>query len=125
MNVAPEVRKRLNDLLTSEFFMGSAVGYSAFIDRACEAAETAIAQASRSRAQWCPVCRSHHDNPGEKTDRGALIRRCPMLPDSDPRNIPANYPARCSCEGLPNARYSHAPACDILVQWEAASRNYR
>lgn len=44
MMVAPEVRKRLNALLLTPAFMGTGVGYSAFIDRACEHAETAIAQ---------------------------------------------------------------------------------
>lgn len=45
INIAPEVRKRLNDLLNSDAFAGTGVGYSAFIDRACEAAETEYAQA--------------------------------------------------------------------------------
>lgn len=45
--IAPEVRKRLRDLLLTEHFMGTGVGYSAFIDRACEAAETEIAQAAK------------------------------------------------------------------------------
>ena len=47
LNVAPEVRDRLNALLYSEAFMGTGVGFSAFIDRACEAAETEFAQKGR------------------------------------------------------------------------------
>jgi hypothetical protein len=43
IEIAPEVRERLNNLLYSPHFMGTGVGFSAFIDRACEAAETEIA----------------------------------------------------------------------------------
>jgi hypothetical protein len=38
--IAPEVRARLDSLLRSGAFAETGVGYSAFIDRACEAAET-------------------------------------------------------------------------------------
>lgn len=43
INIAPEVRARLSALLVSPAFEGTGVGYSAFIDRACEAAETEYA----------------------------------------------------------------------------------
>jgi hypothetical protein len=46
--IAPEVRARLNSLLYSEVFAGTGVGYSAFIDRACEAAETEYHEGRRS-----------------------------------------------------------------------------
>lgn len=35
---------------------------------------------------WCPVCKSYHTDPGEKTDAGALIRRCSVIDRDDPRN---------------------------------------
>lgn len=41
INIDPAVRKRLRDLLFEPELRG--VGYSAFINRACEAAETEIA----------------------------------------------------------------------------------
>lgn len=50
INVAPEVRFRLNALLCSPPFAGTGVGFSAFIDRACEAAETEYVQ-RRTREQ--------------------------------------------------------------------------
>lgn len=54
MLVAPEVRERLNELLYSPAFMGTGVGFSAFIDRACEAAETEYAnKLTRERAVKC------------------------------------------------------------------------
>ena len=42
INIAPEVRARLADLLYEEEMRG--VGYSEFINRACELAETQIAE---------------------------------------------------------------------------------
>jgi hypothetical protein len=42
--IAPEVRDRLNALLYSQAFMGTGIGFSAFIDRACERAETEYAE---------------------------------------------------------------------------------
>lgn len=42
MKVTPAVRKRVRDLLFQPEMFG--VGYSEFIDRACEAAEKEIAQ---------------------------------------------------------------------------------
>lgn len=45
INIAPEVRERLENLLHSDAF--PAVGYSAFIDRACEAAEAEHAEKVR------------------------------------------------------------------------------
>lgn len=84
--IAPEVRDRLNNLLTSDAFMGTGVGFSAFIDRACEAAETEYAQCRWSvSVQWCPVCRTYHAEVGEKTDAGAVTRPCPLIPTCDPR----------------------------------------
>ena len=47
IRIAPEVRDRLSELLYSPAFMGSGVGYSAFINRACEAAETEYAEKLR------------------------------------------------------------------------------
>jgi len=44
INIAPEVHNRLSALLYGPAFMGSGVGFSAFIDRACEAAETEFAE---------------------------------------------------------------------------------
>lgn len=44
INIAPEVRDRLNGLLLSDAFMGTGVGFSAFINRACEVAETQYAE---------------------------------------------------------------------------------
>jgi hypothetical protein len=44
LHIAPEVRERLNNLLYSDHFMGTGVGFTQFIDRACEAAETEIAE---------------------------------------------------------------------------------
>lgn len=41
--IGPDVIERLADLLYSDTFTGTDVGFSAFIDRACEAAETEIA----------------------------------------------------------------------------------
>ena len=41
--IAPEVRERLSALLYSGAYMGRGVAYSAFIDRACEAAESEYA----------------------------------------------------------------------------------
>lgn len=43
--VHPDVRKRLRDLLFEPEMMG--VGYSAFINRACEVAETEIIERKR------------------------------------------------------------------------------
>lgn len=45
MNIHPTVRKRVRDLLFEPELAG--VGYSEFVARACEAAETEIAQARR------------------------------------------------------------------------------
>jgi hypothetical protein len=44
INIAPEVRDRLASLLYGKAFMGTGVGYSAFIDRACEVAEAEYAE---------------------------------------------------------------------------------
>jgi hypothetical protein len=38
------------------------------------------------RSQWCPVCKTYHVDPGEKTDAGVLTRPCPQIPADDPRN---------------------------------------
>jgi hypothetical protein len=101
INIAPEVRERLNNLLYSDAFMGTGVGFSAFIDRACEAAETEHAnELSASpdvavtkdklrdgdRRQWCPVCKLYHRHVGEKTDAGHVTQPCPLLAASDSRN---------------------------------------
>jgi hypothetical protein len=43
INIAPEVRERLRTLLYRPEFNGTGVGYSAFIDRACEVAEAELA----------------------------------------------------------------------------------
>lgn len=43
IRIHPDVRERLRRLLYSPAFEGTGVGYSAFIDRACEAAETEYA----------------------------------------------------------------------------------
>lgn len=93
VDVAPETRERLRDLLNSQAFAGRKVGFTAFIDRACEAAETEYAEAL-PKEQWCPVCHGHHDHPGEKQDDGKLVRQCPMIPQDDPRNVFANFPGR-------------------------------
>lgn len=50
INIAPEVRDRLNQLLYSDAFMGTGVGFSAFIDRACEAAEIEYAEGVAMRS---------------------------------------------------------------------------
>lgn len=42
--------------------------------------------------QWCPVCKTYHTEPGEKTDAGRLVRQCPSIPLTDPRNRFENYP---------------------------------
>lgn len=56
--IDPAVRSRLRALLFEPQFRG--VGYSAFIERACEVAETAIAQQRTERPQrrkdHCEVC---------------------------------------------------------------------
>lgn len=49
--IAPEVRDRLNCLLYSPAFMGTGVGFSAFIDRACEAAEKEYANQLTQRKE--------------------------------------------------------------------------
>ena len=41
--IAPEVRERLNNVLYSPAFMGTGVGFSAFIDHACAEAERKMA----------------------------------------------------------------------------------
>jgi hypothetical protein len=46
INIAPDVRKRLRDLLFEPEMRG--VGYSAFINRAVEAAETEIMESRRA-----------------------------------------------------------------------------
>ena len=48
INIDPAVRQRLNDLLWMPEMRG--VGYSAFINRACEAAETEIMHKRGGRA---------------------------------------------------------------------------
>ena len=40
------------------------------------------------RDQWCPVCKTYHENVGEKTDIGELTKPCPLIPADDPRNHP-------------------------------------
>ena len=85
INIAPEVRKRLRDLLFQPEMQG--VGYSAFINRAVENVEGEIMRERTQRDQWCPVCKTFHDDPGEKTDAGRLTRPCPRLA-ADPRNRP-------------------------------------
>lgn len=47
INIAPAARDRLSRLLYQPEFRGTGYGYSAFIDRACEAAETEIAELRR------------------------------------------------------------------------------
>lgn len=44
--------------------------------------------------QWCPVCKTYHDEVGEKTDAGELTRQCPRIPVDHPRNVFANFPGR-------------------------------
>jgi hypothetical protein len=29
--------------------------------------------------QWCPICRTYHRDPGEKTDAGWITKPCPVL----------------------------------------------
>lgn len=48
IKIDPAVRQRLNNLLWHPEMVG--VGYSAFINRACEVAETAIMQRRRAQA---------------------------------------------------------------------------
>jgi hypothetical protein len=35
--------------------------------------------------QWCPVCKGYHADPGQRTDAGVVLRRCPLLSEDDPR----------------------------------------
>lgn len=49
--ISSEARERLHALLVSPAFQGTGVGYSAFIERACEVAETAIAEDKADREQ--------------------------------------------------------------------------
>lgn len=58
--------------------------------------------------QWCPVCHTYHQTPGEKTDRGALIRPCPLLPIDDPANQFSSYPATTRVEKLLQDQAMHA-----------------
>ncbi len=48
--------------------------------------------------QWCPVCKTYHANPGVKTDAGALVTRCPVIPATDPRNQFENFPATTAAD---------------------------
>lgn len=50
INVEPEVRERLCTLLMRPEFRGTGVGYSAFINRACELSETTIAHEASAAA---------------------------------------------------------------------------
>lgn len=54
IEIAPEVRERLSNLLNSPALAGTGVGYTAFIDRACEIAETEIAEARSKRRSTLP-----------------------------------------------------------------------
>lgn len=36
--------------------------------------------------EWCPICKTYHFNPGEKSDSGKVTRECPEIPSTDPRN---------------------------------------
>lgn len=51
-----------------------------------------IAQIIQRVGVWCAVCKTYHENVGEKTDAGKLTRQCPRIPVDDPRNVFANYP---------------------------------
>jgi hypothetical protein len=43
----------------------------------------------RHAKQWCPICKTYHSNPGQKTDAGTITRLCPLLRADDPRNYGA------------------------------------
>lgn len=44
INIDPAVRERLKRLLNHPFFSGTGVGYSAFVNRACQIAEAEIGE---------------------------------------------------------------------------------
>lgn len=73
MMVAPEVAKRLNALLMTPYFMGTGIGYSAFIDRAIDVFEAEVDVSSRfvADAKTRPGCTAaiHHGSGHQSSTR--------------------------------------------------------
>lgn len=77
MMVAPEVAKRLNALLMTPYFMGTGIGYSAFIDRAIDVFEREIVLSSRfvEDERTRPGCTAKiHHGPGHQSSTRCHVK---------------------------------------------------